>query len=98
MRADIRIRGRHRLPHDVAELAGDGSASASRHSRSLDEHDLAAELRPGQTSGHTDLGMSLGELVLICRQTEIGLDVAFVDGMIDERYRRTFRPDRLCTV
>ena len=50
LRAHVRIGGRDRLAHDVAELAGDGGPSAARHARGLDEHDLAAELtsRPGR--------------------------------------------------
>src|SRR5207248_467499 len=52
--AHVGVRGGDRLAHDVAELSRDGGAPAAVHARRLDEHDLAAVLRPGQTGGHAD--------------------------------------------
>ena len=81
LRAHVRVRGLHRLPHHIAELAGDRGPAAAGHPRGLDEHDLAAELRPCQSSGHADLGMPLCEFVLIRRQAEIRLEVVHIDGV-----------------
>ena len=55
LRAHVAHRRLRRLLHDVAELAGDRQPPLAGHPRRLDEHDLAADLRPGQAGGHADL-------------------------------------------
>src|SRR5207244_3321742 len=81
LRTDVRVRRRHRLAHDVAELTGDGGSSAAGHACGFDEHDLAAELRPSQSGGDADLRMPFREFMFERRQSEVRLELGTLHGV-----------------
>jgi hypothetical protein len=58
--ADVAQRRLPRLLHHFAQLPRQHQLAAPRHQRGFDGQDLAAELGPGQTGRHADLGLAHG--------------------------------------
>ena len=72
VRADVGQRRLRALAHDVAQHPGeDQPLLAARHHRRLDEEDIAAGRRPGQTRGHAGTIGALGDLVEKARPAQI---------------------------
>src|SRR5665647_2281962 len=62
-----RQRGLGTFLHHVAELAGQDQAAAARHTGRLDEQDVAAHRRPGQSGGHPRHAAAQGSFVFELR-------------------------------
>src|ERR1700687_4075833 len=68
------------LLHDVAELAGEDEPAAPRHTRRLDEQDIAAGRRPGEARCDTRHAGAHGDLVFEAPGPENGGERRDVDA------------------
>ena len=66
--------------HHVAELAGEDQLAAARHTRGLDEEDVAAHRRPRETGGHARHAGAQGGLVFELQRAEDGVEVFGADA------------------
>src|SRR5204863_303167 len=77
--AGPRVRGLGALLHDVAHLAGQPDLALAGVDPALDEHDVAADRRPGEPGDDADLGLAAGGVADVARRAEQVLELAAVE-------------------
>ena len=79
-RTNVRQRGARRLLHDIAEFSGERQISFATRQRHFRRQNLAADFRPRQTGGETDLTLVVNLLGAEFRFAEEFADFGAIDG------------------